>query len=355
MRAEGPADGHEPEEGILFAELPIIDAHHHFFDCATGLLKQLTGRTRYLIDEHARELDCGHNFVGTVAVECHSMYRIEGPAEFRAVGETAVMAGQAALADTGLYGSCRIAEAIVGSADLRLGEAVRPVLEAHRSAAPGRFKGIRQNGAWDPNPDLLGPLGVNGAHMYSTDTFRRGFGVLASLGLVFDAFILSPQIPDVTALARAFPNVPIVLNHLGNPLGLGSYAERRDEVFEQWRTDMAALAQEPNARIKLGGLGTMLTALPSCSGPDLPSEEALVADWTPFIDTTITLFGAERCMFEGNYPVERGAGSYRTIWNAFKRITRGASDAERRALFAGTAARTYGMSASPYPLPSAAD
>ena len=63
--------------------------------------------------------------------------------------------------------------------------------------------------------------------------------------------------------------------------------------------------------------------------------------WRPWIETSIELFGADRCMFESNFPVQKRWCSYGVVWNAFKRLAAGASDHEKNALFAGTASRIY--------------
>ena len=76
--------------------------------------------------------------------------------------------------------------------------------------------------------------------------FRRGLAALGRAGLSFDAWLYHPQIPELAALARAQPDVPIVLDHLGGPLGIGPYAGRRDEVLADWRPSMAELAGCPN-------------------------------------------------------------------------------------------------------------
>ena len=81
-------------------------------------------------------------------------------------------------------------------------------------------------------------------------------------------------------------------------------------------------------------------------GPDAgTSSHVLAALWRPYIETCIDAFGADRAMFESNFPVDRWGADYATLWNAFKRLSAGASAAEKRALFAGTAARTYGIEA----------
>ena len=120
-------------EEAIEPDLPICDPHHHLWD-RTG--------DRYLIDEVTADFASGHNVVQSVFVEVDSMYRASGPVEMRPVGETEFVRGIGAQSDSGLYGPARVAAGIVGYADLTLGEAVEPVLEAHASASGGRFRGI---------------------------------------------------------------------------------------------------------------------------------------------------------------------------------------------------------------------
>jgi predicted TIM-barrel fold metal-dependent hydrolase len=173
--------------------------------------------------------------------------------------------------------------------------------------------------------------------------FRAGFAQLAPLGLTFDSWLYHPQIPGLTGLARAFPETQIVLDHVGGPLGIRGYAGKRDEVFAAWRSAMTELATCPNVFVKVGGLGMRINGMGFEEKAEPPSSDELVAAWKPFVDTTIGLFGAERCMFESNFPVDKGSYSYGVFWNACKKLASGASPAERTALFSGTAARFYSL------------
>jgi L-fuconolactonase len=152
---------------------------------------------------------------------------------------------------------------------------------------------------------------------------------------------LRPAGADLVDLARAFPATPIVLNHVGGAIGLGRFAGRRDAVFAEWSRQIKALAECPNVHIKLGGLGMRVFGFPFHSRELPPSSEELAAAWKPYIETCITAFGAERAMFESNFPVDKGSCGYVAVWNAFKRLAAGCSAAEKDALFRGTAARFY--------------
>jgi predicted TIM-barrel fold metal-dependent hydrolase len=98
--------------------------------------------------------------------------------------------------------------------------------------------------------------------------------------------------------------------------------------------------------VKLGGLTLPLHHPTAFTNP---SAAVLAQEWRRHIETCIELFGTERCMFESNYPVESAAGSYSTIWTAFKLLAAGCSDGEREALFSGTASRVYRVDVSAEP------
>ena len=343
-----------PQEPILEAELPIVDPHHHLWDRRAavasappthGFEALLRLSPRYLLDELLADTGSGHRIVATVFVECRAMYRADGPAEMKPVGETEFVNGVAAMAASGLYGETLACAGIVGHADLRQGEAVAELLQAHIAAGNGRFRGIRHSGSHDDDKTVLGPLARMPAGLYGTKEFRAGFAQLERHGLSFDAWVLAPQLPEVIALAREFQGTTIVLDHVGTPLGIGRHAGTRDERFAVWQQHIRELAAaSPNVHIKLGGL-----AMPFCGFDGFMTDESLPSErlaelWRPYIETCIEAFGAERCMFESNFPVDLGSCSYATLWNAFKRIAAGASADDKRALFAGTAARVYRLS-----------
>jgi L-fuconolactonase len=212
-------------------------------------------------------------------------------------------------------------------------------LEAHIRAGGDRFRGIRHTNAWDGS--VPRPTNAPRPGLLADAEFRAGFAQLAPLGLSFDAWMYHPQIPELTALARAFPETPIVLNHVGGPLGIGDYAGRREAMFTGWTASIRDLATCPNVFVKLGGLGMPLTGLGFHEQPEPPSSERLADAFRPYFETCIDAFGANRCMFESNFPVDKESFSYAVYWNACKRLTQGASAAEKAALFRGSAAQFY--------------
>jgi predicted TIM-barrel fold metal-dependent hydrolase len=276
-------------------------------------------------------------------MECGTFYRSGAAPNLNVVGEVEFVNGVAAQSASGLYGELRACAAIIGHADLTLGDQAKPVLEALSAAGNGRFRGIRHQGAWDADPQVLGPPFHATQGLFASDTFRKGFANLAPMGLTFDAWLLEPQLNDVIDLARKFPDTSIILDHCGTPLNIASHAGKLDEHFDRWRTSIRTLAQCPNVTVKLGGLAMAFCGMPP-EGPEAGcSSQDLAAMWRPYIDTCIEAFGPGRGMFESNYPVDKWGASYATLWNTFKRLTAGASADEKRALYAGTAARIYGI------------
>ena len=337
-------------EPILEPELPIIDPHHHLWDRRNYATATVTDhpfitavgkRPRYLLDELLADVGAGHNVIATVFVECGAYHKADGPVELRPVGETEFVNGVAAMTASGMYGDFRACVGIVGRADMLLGDAVAPVLEAHLQAGGGRFRGIRNTAAWENDTGVLGPLNRTQEGLYRADRFREGFRHLGRMGLSFDAWLLEPQLGDVVDLARAFPETTIILDHVGTPVGRGRYEGQLEARFPIWRESMRELAKSGNVSVKLGGLAMAFCNFPSFLQEPPASSEQLATEWRPYVETCIELFGAERCMFESNFPVDYGAADYPTLWNAFKRLAAGASAAEKAALFSGTAKRVY--------------
>ena len=321
-----------PSEPILDPDLPVIDTHHHLW---------VRPDHRYLLDDFLADVRTGHNVVATVFIECHSMYRAGGPAEMRPVGESEFVAGQAAMSASGQFGPTRVAAGIVGFADLTLGDRVEPVLEAHVRASGGRFRGVRHSAAWDASDVIGNSATAAGPHVLMGSAFRKGLARLAAMGFAFDAWAFHPQHADIVDLARAFPAATIIVGHVGGPLGYGPYTGKRDEVYATWKAGIVELARCPNVVMKLGGMMMRLAAYDYGTRPAPPSSAELADYWRPYIEPCIELFGAERCMFESNFPVDKMGIGWAPLWNAFKRIAARASAAEKLALFSGTARRAY--------------
>ena len=331
-------------EPVLEPALPICDPHHHLWDHPGS---------RYLLDElladignnaaAGQEIGVGHNVVSTVFVECGSMYRANGASSLRPVGETEFVQGIAAMSASGRYGPTRVASGIVGYADLTLGRHVKAVLEAHVAASPKRFCGIRHATAWHAAPEIRNAHTNPTAHLMLDETFRQGFAELEAMGLNFDAWFFHHQLDEFTDLARTFPGVTIILDHFGGPLGIGPYAGQQDAVFGAWKDSISALADCPNVHLKLGGINMKINGYAWHKRAKPPSSNELVEATGPYYEHCLQLFGANRCMFESNFPVDRDSCAYTILWNAFKKLSQGLDKNEKAALFHDTATRVYGL------------
>lgn len=321
-------------EEVLEPELPIIDAHHHLWDRPAW---------RYLLDEFLADINSGHRIAATVYVQCFAMHRKDGLEALRPVGETEFANGIAAMSASGNYGETRICDGIVAYADLRLVDEIEHVLDAHAAHGSSRFKGVRQISAWDKNPEAVNPDNLASEGMLSDPRFRAGFASLAPRGLSFDAFLFHTQLKELIDLARVFPSTRIVLNHMGTPLGIAGYQNQRAKVFRDWASDMKQLSTCANVVVKLGGLGMRPVGMGFAEHSTPLTSERLAELSRPYVHTCIESFGAQRCMFESNFPVDKASFSYRTCWNTFKRLASGASAAEKQFLFHDTAAAVYGL------------
>ena len=323
------------EEPIVDPELPICDPHHHLWDHPTN---------RYLLDELLADTGSGHRVVSTVFVECSSMYRARGPAALRPVGETEFVNGVAAMSASGRYGETRVAAGIVSFADLTLGAAVGEVLDEHARLSP-RFRGIRHAAGWDSSDEVRNSHTNPPQRLLGRSDFRAGFKALGERGMSFDAWLYHTQIEELTDLARAFPDVPIVLDHFGGPLGIGPYEGDRQRIFGKWRSDIAALARCENVHAKLGGLVMPINGFGFHKRDKPATSDELVAATKDYYLHAIDCFGPSRCMFESNFPVDKQSCSYAVLWNSFKKIAKAFSAAEKAALFHDTAARFYRLDA----------
>src|SRR5450759_1771053 len=229
-------------EPPLEPELPICDPHHHFWDFRPERLPY----QRYLLHELAADITSGHNVRSTVFIEARSMYRADGPEELRPVGEVEFVQGLAAASASGLYGPGRAAAAIVGHANLNLGERVEPVLTALQAASPNRFRGIRHSVTWDLHPEVENTAAHKIQGQLASEQFRAGARVLARMGFSLEAWLYHPQLPELAAFAKAVPELTIVLNHVGGLLRTGPYTNRNDEIMATWRNGIAAVAACPN-------------------------------------------------------------------------------------------------------------
>lgn len=325
------------QEEVEDPDLPIVDPHHHLWD--------YRGRPGfqplYLLNELLADTQSGHRVERTVFVECDWAYRTDGPEELRPVGETEFVAEVAAA--SAQRGGSRIA-GIVAAADLRLGDRLGAVLDAHAEAGQGLFRGIRHRLAHDPTGSVrTSRAALPTAGLMGSDEFRAGVAELGSRGYTFDAWLYHEQLPELIEMASVVGGTTIVLNHIGAPLGVGSFAGRRADVLAVWRTHLAELAKAPNVVVKLGGIGMTPYGSGWSERATPATSDEIVAEWGDPIRFIIEQFGSHRCMFESNFPVDKVSCSYRVLWNAFKKMTADVAATDRADLFAGTAARVYSL------------
>jgi predicted TIM-barrel fold metal-dependent hydrolase len=320
------------DEPILDAGIPIIDAHHHLYDRAN---------LRYLLEDYLEDADAGHDIVGTVYIETGAMSRTWGPQHLRPVGEVEFANGIGAMAASGRYGARRVCAAIVGHADLSAGDVVAELLDQALSIAPDRFRGVRQMVFHHPSEALARDLPLYPPGIMAADGFRRGFRHLAARRLSFDASIFHNQLPGLSALADAFPDTTIVLNHLGMAVGLGAGPAARAQIFHTWRCDLADLARRPNVVCKIGGLGVPVWGFGFEERPDAIGGAELAGVWRPYVEVAIAAFGVDRCLMESDYPSEGLACGFVPLWNALKSTVAGCTREEKTSLFHDVAARVY--------------
>ncbi|MDB5742025.1 MAG: hypothetical protein JWR68_340 [Polaromonas sp.] len=321
-------------EPVVEPTLPIVDPHHHLYG-------QAGDTYHYRLEDLSQDLASGHRVMGTVYMEAyHSGWREDGPPELRSVGEVDMIIRTSREPVATPHGVCRLAEGIVSDIDMMLGNAAAPVIDAHRAAAQGRLRGVRHHTTHD--------AGTAGRYVYNSPArlmadaqFRHGIACLDRAGLSFDAFIFHTQLGELAKLADAFPGVSFVLDHVGTMINVAEYALRREAVRPDWERGLRDLAQRPNVFLKVGGLGMPIFGFGFEHAPRPATSAELVKAWQPIIDLCIDLFGAARCMFESNFPVDKQSCGYTELWNALKTATQSRSAEERRDLFYRTACRVY--------------
>ncbi len=321
------------QEEIIDPEREIIDPHHHLW----------RGRWfDYLLEDLWADTGSGHNVTKTVFIQCRAEYRTAGPEHLKPVGETEFVAEIAQQSQKGSETQARIA-GIIAHANLTLGDVVEEILDAHEDAGRGLFRGIRHAGAREENPDALMIQGLGEKGLFDREDFRQGVRLLGRRGLTYESWHYHHQIRSFTTMAKAVPDTVIILDHFGTPLGVGPYAGRRDEIFQEWKKDIAELAKCENVYAKLGGMampdngfGWHLRAVP-------PTSDEFVKAQKDYYLHTIECFGPNRCMFESNFPVDRLSISYPVVWNGFKKIVAEFSEDEKDMMFSDTATRVYNL------------
>lgn len=317
-------------ESTIDSERIIIDSHHHLWD---------RSNSTYVLDHLWADTESGHNITKTVFLECGASYFADGPEHLKPVGETVFVEKISVASRSGKGAKI---SAIVPRADLA-GEHLDEVLDAHEEAAKGLFRGIRHAGAHDPYPEYLSIPGRAPEGLYQLEEFRAGVARLGERGHTFDAWHYYHQNLDFRDLVAAVPGTMMILDHFGTPLGVGPYADKREEIYAKWTDDIAAIAECPNVVAKIGGLAMPDNGFGWNTRDLPPTSDEFVEAQARYYHHTIKCFGANRCMFESNFPVDRHSLSYHVLWNGLKKIATVYSEEEKTAMFSGTASRIYNL------------
>jgi len=316
------------KENIIDPDRPIVDPHHHLWK---------RPKSTYVLEHLWADTGSGHNVTKTVFAECGASYHEDGPDHLKPIGETIFVEE---IATESRSGGGAVISAIVARTDLRAPE-LDEVLDAHDAAAKGLFRGIRHAGAREPHPEDLSIPGKAPEGLYTDDNFRKGVARLGERGYTFDTWHYHHQNMAFRDLAAAVPDTVMILDHFGTPLGVGPYAGKREEIFAQWKDDMAAVAECKNVIAKIGGLAMPDNGFGWSERDTPPSSDEFVEAQERYYDHTIQCFGADRCMFESNFPVDRLSIAYPVLYNGLKKIAAKYSDDEQNAMFSGTASRVY--------------
>jgi L-fuconolactonase len=313
-------------EEIIEPDLPILDPHHHMWPPGQGL--------PYTRDDLHRDADAGHNIVKTIFMECGSAYNRDAPEHLRSLGETAYVADQAFSDPNPLIAG------IISSIDLRRDDRDE-LIDAHLTASRGLFRGVRDALARASHPEAMMIPGTCPENLYLDPSFRRGVARLGERGFTYDSWHYHHQNREFLELARATPGTTMVLDHFGTPVGVGPYASQREEIFAQWKKDIAEIAKCPNVVAKIVGLAMPDNGFGWHTAECPPTSDEFIAQQSRYYLHAIECFSPARCMLESNFPVDRLSLSYGVLWNAYKKMTAHFSASERSDLFYGTAARTY--------------
>ena len=322
----------QSDEDVLTPEQPILDAHHHLWDRPEGTYKS---------SEFAEDCTSGHDVRASIYVQCTTGYRTHGPIELRPLGEIETILAWSHEHPHHPLG-------LIAGADLLLGDAVSGVLDAMAEAGRGKVCGVRNTTAHHPDPSVRSNPNPAPAGLLTDPSFQAGVRALAAHNWCLDVWAYHTQLDDVYALARRTPEVTVVINHLGGPLGVGPYQRDDAELFRQWHAAIKQLASLPNTYLKLGGMGLRVMGYTYGLASQPPHSRDLAADWRARVEACIQAFGPQRAMFESNFPVDKGQFSYRSVWNAFKRLAAGYAPDERNDLFWRSAVHCYGLQAHPF-------
>ena len=204
------------------------------------------------------------------------------------------------------------------------------------------MRGVRHATAWSDDPEISIAHTKPTKGVMGSKLFLKGVSKLSEFNFSFDAWLYFNQLPELLYLARVTPETNIVINHLAAPLKIGKWAETPQEVDEIWRSNLQELANCENVYLKIGGIGMdNYFANDWVNQTKPPTSDEVASVWKEKILWCIELFGAHRCMFESNYPVDRQTLPYSVIWNCFQKVTDSFTESEKSDLFSSTACTVY--------------
>ena len=346
---------------------PIIDPHIHQWDPyhtphAAALAVKLFGKHPRLLDRMVRLLN-PKPIIETIGLTEHitapylpahykqdiAYYQVEQVVHIEAgwhehkgtgvVNETRFVAGLPFQAHDLALG------AIVATADPRRKD-FKKLLQLHQEASP-KFRGIRKMASVHPDKGVH--AWADESHLYLNTKFLKGFEHLAKARLSFDAWVYSTQISDVIHLAKTFPETPIVLDHLGTPVGLfgtvgkgtGKTAQERQRILENWQTDLAKLAECPNVMTKVSALFMPVLGHHFHQQRQLASKAQLIELATPLIQHALKCFGRDRAIFASNFPMDRVSANLVDIIDAFSDIVHSHDENALKSVFYDNAKGFY--------------
>ena len=323
-------------EDPISPNIPIIDPHHHLWDVGFG---------RYYIEELLEDINSsGHNIVSTVYIMSSSntkIYSKDGLEEFKPLTEIEFATSEGKRADLIPNNRVKVNASIVGSVDLTYGNKLQPVLEKAVNISEGRLKGIRMLLASHTDPRISSGAVKSDLGLMLHPNFIDGAKCIQDANLSLDFWIYHTQLNEMEKIARALPDLTIILNHIGGPIHIGEYEGKQAATHREWRSAMMRLSRIPNINVKLGGLGMAVNGAKFHNSKFPPNSVQLSDVWKPWIYETIDMFGFDRCMFESNFPVDKGSCSYGALWNAFKILAKDMSVDEINKLFSKNAAKIY--------------
>jgi L-fuconolactonase len=280
--------------------MAIVDAHHHLWDLQVRDQDWISGaelaplRHNFLLGDY-QALARAHGVTASVVVQTVTV-----------PGETPELLA--------LAGASDLVAGVVGWADLTEPGIADRIAELAAMPGGAKLVGLRHQVQSEPDPQWLGRADV-----------RRGLAAVAAAGLAYDLVVTAGQLEPAARAAADLPDLVFVVDHLGKP----PVAAGRTQP---WARDLRRLAALPNTVAKLSGLVT-----------EADWHGWTVADLRPYADVALDAFGPDRLMFGSDWPVCTLAASYGGVLEAARELAGQLSEAERAAVFAGTATSTYGL------------